>query len=140
MKVLKNIHHLNFVVADLDAAVTAYQNRLGLGPFHRDDLPHRGVSTARVKVGDTWIVLVSPRRDDCDVARYLATHGEGFLLMSFGVDDLDHAIGKLAERGTVAGDARAGLCDWWVVDLKTEAELGVRFHLTQTDVEDGMTE
>lgn len=138
MNVLKNIHHLNFVVTDLDEAATAYQRMLGVGPFKRDDLPDRGVSTARVKIGDTWIVLVSPQRDDCDVARYLETHGEGFFLMSFGVDDLDQAISKLAERGTVAGDTRTGLCDWRIVDLKTEAELGVRFHLTQTDVEDGM--
>ncbi len=137
MKVLKHIHHLNFVVADLDAAVTAYQGRLGVGPFQRDDLPDRGVSTARAKIGDTWIVLVSPQRDDCEIARYLETHGEGFFLMSFGVDDLDQAIGELEKRGTVAGDKRMGLCDWQVVDLKTEAELGVRFHLTQTDVEDG---
>ncbi len=131
MTALKNIHHLNFIVVDLDAAVLAYQNRLGLGPFRRDELPERGVATARVKVGETWIVLVSPQCGDCDVARYLASHGEGFFLMSFGVDDLDQAIGELAERGTDAGEPRQGLSNWRVADLHTDAELGVQCHLTQ---------
>ena len=131
MNVLKNIHHLNFVVADLDAAMLRYQDGLGLGPFLRDDLPDRGVSTARVRIGEVWIVLVSPQRDDCDVARYLAAHGEGFFLMSFGVDDLDQAIGELARRGTEAGAKRAGLSDWQVADLDTESRLGIKCHLTQ---------
>jgi methylmalonyl-CoA/ethylmalonyl-CoA epimerase len=131
MNILKNVHHLNFVVADLDAAVSRYQDGLGLGPFQRDDLPDRGVATARVQIGGVWIVLVSPQRDDCDVARYLAAHGEGFFLISFGVDDLDQAIGELAKRGTEAGDIRAGLCNWQVADLDTESRLGIKCHLTQ---------
>ena len=131
MNILKNIHHLNFVVTDLDEAVLRYQEGLGLGPFQRDDLPDRGVSTARVQIGEVWIVLVSPQRDDCDVARYLAAHGEGFFLMSFGVDDLDGAIGELAKRGTDAGDRRAGLANWHVADLDTESRLGIKCHLTQ---------
>jgi methylmalonyl-CoA/ethylmalonyl-CoA epimerase len=84
-----------------------------------------------VRIGEVWIVLVSPQRDDCDVARYLAAHGEGFFLMSFGVDDLDQAIGELAKRGTEAGAKRAGLSDWQVADLDTESRLGIKCHLTQ---------
>jgi methylmalonyl-CoA/ethylmalonyl-CoA epimerase len=133
MSILKNIHHLNFVVTDLEASVSAYQDGLGLGPFQRDELPDRGVSTARVQIGETWIVLVSPQRDDCDVARYLAMHGEGFFLMSFGVDDLDRAIGELAKRGTGASDKRVGLSEWQVADLDTEFRLGIKCHLTQVD-------
>lgn len=131
MNVLKSIHHINFVVADLDASVSAYQDVLGIGPFQREELPERCVSTARVQIGDIWVVLVSPHQDDCDVGRYLAAHGEGFFLMSFGVDDLDRAIGALAARGTVAGDARAGLLDWQVADLNTEKSLGVRYQVAQ---------
>jgi methylmalonyl-CoA/ethylmalonyl-CoA epimerase len=131
MTALKNIHHLNFVVADLDVAVASYQDRLGLGPFEREELQGRGVSTARTKVGDVWIVLVSPDNDDCEVGRYLAANGEGFFLLSFGVDNLDAAIAELAERGTLAGKKRSGLYDWQVADLDTESDLGIRFHLTE---------
>jgi methylmalonyl-CoA/ethylmalonyl-CoA epimerase len=133
MSVLKNVHHINFIVADLESAVPAYQSMLGLGPFEYQELPERGVATARVQVGDVWIVLVSPQRDDCAAGRYLEANGEGFFLMSFGVDDLDRAMVELAKRGAVPGDrvARAGILDWQVADLDTEDSLGVKFHLTQ---------
>jgi methylmalonyl-CoA/ethylmalonyl-CoA epimerase len=135
MSTLKSIHHINFIVADLDAAVQAYQNILGIGPFEYKKLPKRGVSTARVRVGDVWIVLVSPQCENSVAGRYLKAHGDGFFLMSFGVDNLDQAMAELAQRGALPTDrtARAGILDWQVVDLETEDILGVRFHLTQVD-------
>ena len=133
MTVLKSVHHINFIVADLDATVQAYQSKLGLGPFDYEELPERGVLTARIQIGDVWIVLVSPRSKDSVAAQHLAAHGEGFFLLSFGVDNLDQAMAELAERGALPdGTAvRPGIFDWQVADLETEHDLGVRFHLTQ---------
>ena len=135
MTVLNCIHHINFVVADIDTAVEAYQNMLGLGPFEYEVLPERGVSTARARVGDAWIVLVSPQGEDSIAGRHLKDHGEGFFLMSFGVDNLDQAVAELAQRGATPIDSRArsGILGWRVADLETEDSLGVRFHLTQTE-------
>ena len=134
MATLKSIHHINFIVADIDAAVEAYQNMLGLGPFEYEELPERSVLTARARVGDVWIVLVSPQSEDCVAGRHLKDHGEGFFLMSFGVDNLHQAVAELAERGAMPVDrtARSGILDWCVADLETEDRLGVRFHLTET--------
>ncbi len=135
MTVLNCIHHINFIVADIDNSVEAYQNMLGLGPFEYEELPERGVSTARARVGDAWIVLVSPQGEDSIAGRYLKDHGEGFFLMSFGVDNLDQAVAELAQRGAMPIDssARSGILGWRVADLETEDSLGVRFHLTQTE-------
>ena len=135
MTILNSVHHINFIVADIDAAVEAYQSKLGLGPFEYEELPERGVSTARAQVGDAWIVLVSPHDEDSVAGRHLKDHGEGFFLLSFGVDDLDRALAEIAQRGAIpAGSgARSGILGWRVADLETEDSLGVRFHLTQTD-------
>jgi methylmalonyl-CoA/ethylmalonyl-CoA epimerase len=135
MGTLKSIHHINFIVADLNAAVQAYQEVLGIGPFEFAELPQRGVSTARVRVGEVWIVLVSPQCEDSVAGRYLEAHGDGFFLMSFGVDNLDRAMAELAQRGALPADrtAHTGILDWRVTDLETEDSLGVRFHLTQVD-------
>ena len=135
MSTLKSVHHINFIVADLDAAVQDYQNILGIGPFEQEELPGRGVSTARTQVGDVWIVLVSPQRENSVAGRYLEAHGDGFFLMSFGVDNLDQAMAELAQRGALPADqtAHAGILDWRVADLETEESLGVRFHMTQVD-------
>jgi methylmalonyl-CoA/ethylmalonyl-CoA epimerase len=135
MTVLNSVHHINFIVADLDVAVQAYQSKLGLGSFEYEELPDRGVSTARILIGGVWIILVSPRSKDSLAARYLEAHGEGFFLMSFGVDNLQQAMAELARRGALPKDrtARPGILDWQVADLETEQSLGVRFHLTQAD-------
>jgi len=133
MSVLKCIHHINFIVADLDTAVDAYQRTLGVGPFEFEELEGRDVATARVRIGDAWIVLVAPRSDNSPVAHYLETHGEGFFLMSFGVDNLDKAMAKLIQRGAMPGDSksRTGILGWRVADLDTGDSLGARFHLTE---------
>ncbi len=133
MSVLKCIHHINFIVADIDTAVEAYRSMLGLGPFEYEELPGRGVATARVRIGDVWLVLVSPRSKNSPAASYLEAHGEGFFLMSFGVDNLEQAMAELARRGALAADsaARTGILDWQVADLDTEDSLGARFHLTK---------
>ena len=135
MSVLKCIHHINFIVADLDTAVEAYRSMLGLGPFEYEELPGRGVATARVRIGDVWLVLVSPRSKDSPVAHYLEAHGEGFFLMSFGVDDLEQAMAELARRGALPADsvARTGILDWQVADLETEHSFGAKFHVTQVE-------
>lgn len=133
MSVLKCIHHINFIVADLDTAVDAYQRTLGLGPFEFEELEERDVRTARVQIGDAWIVLVSPRSKDSPVGNYLETRGEGFFLMSFGVDNLEHAMAELTRQGALPADtkARTGILGWQVADLDTEESLGAKFHLTE---------
>ena len=135
MTVLNRVHHINFVVADIDASVEAYQNILGIGPFDYEELPSRNVTTARVLVGDVWLVLVSPKGEDSVAGRHLKDHGEGFFLMSFGVDDLDRALAELARRGATPSDSRtrSGIHSWRVADLETEDRFGVKFHLTQAD-------
>ena len=59
-----SIHHLNFIVRDLDAAIPAWERLLGITVARRDELPERGAVAARFRLGDTWLVLVQPTRDD----------------------------------------------------------------------------
>ena len=128
-----SIHHVNFIVADLEASVSEYQRCLGLGAFDIEDLPARGVRTARINLGGTWLVLVSPTRADSVPGRFLEAQGEGFFLLSFGVDDLDKALVYYEANGTLAPGAaiRTGLMDWRVIDLQTRDALGAKFHLTE---------
>ena len=78
----RGIHHINFLVRDLDAAELRYRQLLGLGPALREALPGRGVMTARFRLGATWLVLVQPIGDEGEPARLLRERGEGFMLLS----------------------------------------------------------
>ena len=127
------IHHINFIVRDLEEAMARFGRALAVEPFEVIDHRPRGARVARTRVGESWLVLVSPYDPASVPGRYLARHGEGFFLLSFGVDNLDQAMAELAERGALSdGTAvRPGIFDWQVADLETEDDLGVRFHLTQ---------
>ena len=43
-----SIHHLNFIVRDLDAAIPAWERLLGLTVARRDELPERGAIAGRL--------------------------------------------------------------------------------------------
>lgn len=119
---LKGLHHLNFVVRDLDAAVAAWERVLGLPPALREDLPARGARTARFRIGESWLVLLQPTDPGGAPGRHLAQHGEGFFLLSFAVDDLEAATQRVqAQGGRAIGSPRAGLGGWQVQDIGAPA-------------------
>jgi methylmalonyl-CoA/ethylmalonyl-CoA epimerase len=98
-----SIHHINFVVRDLDEACARFEHDLNLEPFERVDHAPRGARLARSRIGDSWLVLVAPYDPESVPGRYLEEHGEGFFLLSLAVDKLE--------------DTRAGILDWQVQDI-----------------------
>lgn len=115
---VRRVHHLNFLVRDLEAAVARYQSALGLVLEGIDELPGRGVRTARFRAGETWIVLVQPVADG-EPMRRLERDGEGFFLVSYEVDDLDTAVEHARANGvpSTSEAPRQGLAGWRVIDL-----------------------
>jgi methylmalonyl-CoA/ethylmalonyl-CoA epimerase len=103
--IASHIHHINFVVRDLEEAMPRFADRLGLEAFEIVDHAARGALVARSKIGEAWFVLVAPYNEDSVPGRHLAKHGEGFFLLSLGVDD------EL--------EWREGILDWRVADAGT---------------------
>lgn len=111
-----SIHHLNFIVRDLETACERFVEELGLAPFEIVDHAPRGAHVARSRIGDSWLVLVAPYDMDSVPGRHLEEHGEGFFLLSLGVDDLE--------------ESRPGILDWQVRDV---GEIhGALFQLTKS--------
>ena len=133
MTPIRRIHHINFLFRDLEAAVDRYEAALGIGPFEYETLDVRGVRTARARIGESWLVLVSPTDPESVPGRYLDRHGEGFFLLSFGVDDLEQAIAELGQGGDppAVGPRRRGLAGWRIADLDVGDTLGVPMQLAE---------
>jgi len=130
---IKRVHHMNFIVRDLEAAIAAYERVLNMKVAHTEQLDQRGVITARFALGDTWIVLVQPTRADTIPGRHLEEHGEGFFLMSLEVDSLDSEMDRLG-ADSFSGPPRSGVEDWRVVDLETRATFGAQLQfMTSAD-------
>jgi methylmalonyl-CoA/ethylmalonyl-CoA epimerase len=127
------VHHINFLVRDLDVASAKFAAVLGLGEPLREELPQRGVVTARFRIGGTWIVLVQPTSSDSVPGRRLAQYGEGLFLVSLGVPDIDAAMRDLAARGAVFTSAapRAGLSGWRVIDIEPACLAGIEVQICE---------
>ena len=130
---LKRVHHINFLVADLDKSIERYKDLFELESVEVEMLPERGVATARFDLDGVWIVLVQPVDDRSEPARILREQGEGVFLISFAVDDLEDAREKLVAKGAISrsATARDGLLNWRVIDLNPEAVFGASVQLTE---------
>lgn len=115
----RRIHHLNFVVRNLEDAAERLQSVLDLDPFEFIDYPARDATVARTRIGETWLVLVCPGDDESPPGRHLARHGEGLFLVSFGVESLQAELDRLFKDGTTTTDQepRDGIVDWSVADI-----------------------
>lgn len=127
----RRVHHINFIVRDLEAAIARYEQILNMPVTLRDHLGHRGVDTARFRVGETWLVLVQPTGDSGEPARYLRENGEGFFLMSLEVESLASEADRLG-AGMFHGAERPGVDDWCVRDLDPAVTFGAQLQMVTT--------
>ena len=125
-----SIHHLNFIVRNLEVSIPAWERILGRTVARRDELKERGVIAARFRLGDSWLVLVQPTRDDSVPGRFLAAHGEGFFLLSFGVESLSDEVERLGD-GAFKGPVREGADGWQVRDLEPTLVGGLQLQFTE---------
>jgi len=128
------IHHLNFIVRNLDAAVPVWEKLLGVPVARRDELTERGAIAVRFRLGEAWLVLVQPTRTDSVPGRFLAAHGEGFFLLSLGVDSLADELARLGDAA-FSGPVRLGAEGWQVRDLDRALLGGVQLQLTEVQAE-----
>jgi methylmalonyl-CoA/ethylmalonyl-CoA epimerase len=125
---INKIHHINFLVNDINEGIERYRDLLGIDGFILEELPGRGVITARVALGEQWLVLVQPIDPDGIAGRHLAEHGEGFFLISYAVDNLEQAAARVHTHGAAMSSTvpRQGLLDWQVQDINIEDTMGVQ--------------
>lgn len=121
------IHHVNFVVRRLDDHLPQLERQLGVQAIV-EPLDERGAVTARLPLGDSWLVLVEPTRMDGVPGRFLNRHGEGFFLLSVGVGSLDRALARLAPDVV----RRRGVDGWQIADLRAPLPGGGVLQLTET--------
>ena len=83
------------------------------------DYRQRGARVARTRIGESWLVLVSPYDPASVPGRYLAEHGEGFFLLSLGYEDIVQQLGRLeaSDVELVDQSPRDGILDWRVADI-----------------------
>ena len=126
------LHHVAFVVADLDIALEG-QRAFGFEQSERFTLDEQGVEVATFPAGGSWIELIRPLDPEGAIARFLAKRGEGFHHVAYAVPDIDEALQQLREAGIRLIDAssRTGAHGWRIAFVHPEACNGVLTELVQ---------
>ncbi len=130
---ITKIHHINFLVKDLEKGIEQYKKLLAVNDFTVDALPGRGVKTARTRVGESWLVLIQPVDMAGIPGQHLQQHGEGFFLISYGVEDLTNAGERVVANGSemTSPEPRKGLENWQVWDIAMEDTFGAQIQLCE---------
>ena len=130
---LTQIHHINLLVRDIEAAKQSYRDVFNVD-FIDEALPSRGVLTSRFKVGDAWLVLVQPVAEGLPM-RQLREQGDGLFLLSLAVTQTEACIAAFSPASWGLSEVRQGVSGWRVADLHmgrvAPGQLQLTF--TQTD-------
>ncbi len=93
------IHHVGVVVADVDAAVADYLERVGGRVEVRAELPEQGVDAAAVRSGSGEIEFIAPLHEDSGIHRFLARRGPGLHHVAWSVMDIEASLAAASQAG-----------------------------------------
>ncbi|TAL92944.1 MAG: hypothetical protein EPN69_07745 [Rhodanobacter sp.] len=134
--IVDRVHHIAFVVADLDRTVDRFEALLGLKVAERGLVASRGAEVAIFKLANINLEVAAPATADSELHRYLNEHGEGFYHIGFGVEDVEHTYSQLVDNGIRMVSRPYSAYKDWRISYFSEPLLGkVRMHIIDRTAE-----
>ena len=132
----EQIHHVAYVVGDIDAALPLYMERFGMPLEIREVLADQGVEAAALGVGRGHVELIQPLDPESSVGRFLERRGEGLHHVAFEVPNLEDALDELRSAGVDLIDQapRRGLGGHRIAFVHPRSSGGVLTELVESDV------
>lgn len=132
------IKHMAVAVSDVDAAVRAYEQRLGVTDPRRVEWEQGQSKEAHFAFGDVEIQLCESTDPDGRFAEHIARYGEGVQHICLSVENIDDAIAQALADGATLKECRA--CqkigshphsEGWVAFLEGQAVPGFEIEFMQ---------
>ena len=131
---LDRIHHISFVVANLDEVVARMERILGVAVTERGCVPGRQAEVAVFKLANASLEFVAPATPESPLHQHLAECGEGFFHIGFGVDDVALTCARMKSNGiNEVGEPYVGYKDWRIAYLAECLPGGGRMHIIDAD-------
>jgi methylmalonyl-CoA/ethylmalonyl-CoA epimerase len=121
------LDHVGVAVSDLEAAVTLYQDTLGLELVHRETVAEQGVDAVLLDVGDSHVELLHPTGPETPIGKFIASRGDGLHHVAYRVADIDGTLEQLrsAGIGLIDEEPRTGIRSSRVAFLHPKSTGGV---------------
>ncbi len=131
------IHHIAYIVRDLDEALPLFEERFGLSVVVREVLADQQVEALALGIGPGQIELIAPTTTESGAARFLESRGEGLHHVAYEVNDLEAELARLAADGTELIDTvpRRGLGGHLVAFIHPKSAGGALTELVQSTLD-----
>jgi len=96
---IKKIDHVALVVPDIQEALAFWQDALGLTLSHMEEVSAQETLVAFLPTGESEVELVEPTTGTSGMARYMEKRGPGMHHICFQVDNIEHTLTQLKEKG-----------------------------------------
>ena len=100
------IDHIAIVVADLEATLAVYTERLGFEQIYRETIAEQGVEAVGLRAGESSIELLRPLDETSPIARFRGEAASKLHHTAYRVEDLVAEIAALRARGVRMIDER----------------------------------
>lgn len=133
LPLLTAVDHVGIAVRDLEAAVEWYRQTFGATVARRDRVDSDGVDEVLLRVGDSYVQLLTPFAETSPVARFLERNGEGIHHVGYRVDDCAAALDSVKRAGARVVDdhPRTGSRGTTVAFLHPKGAFGTLIELVE---------
>jgi len=125
---LTSIHHIAYVVPDMDEAVKFFEESLGLKLDSRKTLDE--FEGAYFRVGESVIELIRPLREDSQYTRFLREGKMGLHHVAFTTPDIEAQTERMKTGGVGFDRIWVAETDWLITNVDNDTnKFGMRLQL-----------
>ena len=132
---LRGVHHVAYVVADMDKMIGMLDRVFGMKPSRRLDVPQSGQEVALYELPDGGTLeVIRPLHENTIWAEFLRKHGgDGIHHIGYAVDGIDERLKDLAAGGVELIDEKSKVSGvgWMVGSVDPGSTNGLWFQLVQ---------
>lgn len=129
---LKDVHHVVYVVANLEKTMGMFSRVFGMEPTRRLTVEKTGQDIALYEMeSGATIEIIMPLKEESVWAEFLRQHGDGVQLVGYTVDGVNQRLRELESKGVELADreARVSPIGWKVANIVPRSTNGLRFQM-----------
>lgn len=132
---LRGVHHVAYVVADMDKMAEMLDRIFGMKPNRRLDVPQSGQEVALYELPDGGTLeVIRPLHENTIWAEFLRRHGgEGIHHIGYAVDGINERLKELELGGVelIDKESKVSGVGWTVGSVDPSSTNGLWFQLVQ---------
>jgi methylmalonyl-CoA/ethylmalonyl-CoA epimerase len=101
-----HIEHIGIAVANLENAISLYEDVLGLKCYNIEEVTDQKVRTAFFMVGQTKIELLESTDPEGPISKFIQKKGEGIHHIAFSVEKIEEKLMHAAKMGIKLIDSK----------------------------------